>query len=151
MLFRSGEQALARPGAILMPIDDDVDALKSVIWLETDRRYKAAVERLINVKANRAIRVEEDDRSGDMSREKTEKNVAALRDASINVADWEKKVKAYSAMFKGIPEILDGQASFTSTINNQYFVNSEGTSVRDRKSTRLNSSHVSESRMPSSA
>ena len=59
---------------MLMPLDDDVDALKSVIWLETDRRYKAAVERMINVKANRAVRVEEEDPSGDMSREKSEKS-----------------------------------------------------------------------------
>src|SRR5688572_15570004 len=34
-----GEQALSRPGSVLMPLDDDLDALKSVIWLETDRRY----------------------------------------------------------------------------------------------------------------
>src|SRR5262249_11723113 len=32
---------------VLMPIDNDVDALRSVIWLETDRKYKAAVERFI--------------------------------------------------------------------------------------------------------
>ncbi|PYS07782.1 MAG: hypothetical protein DMG15_29260, partial [Acidobacteria bacterium] len=30
---------------VLMPIDDDIDALRSVIWLETDQKYKAAVER----------------------------------------------------------------------------------------------------------
>src|SRR5437773_12283520 len=54
---------------VLMPIDNDVDALRSVIWLETDRKYKAAVERFIQVKANRAIKVEEDDTSADMSRE----------------------------------------------------------------------------------
>lgn len=125
-----GDQALSRPGSVLMPIDDDVDALKSVIWLETDRRYKSAVERLINVKANRAVRVDEEDLSGDLSREKAEKSVATLRDAAVNVADWEKKLKTYSAMFKGFPELLDGQAGFTSTINNQYLVNSEGTSVR---------------------
>ena len=35
---------------VLMPIDNDVDALRSVIWLETDRRYKTAVERLIQVR-----------------------------------------------------------------------------------------------------
>jgi len=125
-----GDQALSRPGPVLMPIDDDVDALKSVIWLETDRRYKAAVERLINVKANRAIRVEEEDPSGDMSREKAEKSIAGMRDASVDVADLEKRVKAYSAMFKGHTELLDGQAGFTSSITNNYFVNSEGTSVR---------------------
>src|SRR5262245_47574364 len=44
-----GDQLLNRPGSVLMPIDDDVDALKSVIWLETDRRYKQAVERLIKI------------------------------------------------------------------------------------------------------
>jgi TldD protein len=126
----AGEQQMSRPGSVLMPIDDDVDALKSVIWLETDRRYKAAVERLINVKANQAARVAEEDQSGDLSREKTEKSVANLRDAAVNTADWEKKVKTYSAMFKGNPELLDGQAGFTASINNQYFVNSEGTSVR---------------------
>src|SRR5262245_55509261 len=32
---------------VAMPLDDDLDALKSVVWLETDRRYKTAVEKLI--------------------------------------------------------------------------------------------------------
>jgi len=124
------DQALSRPGSIIMPTDDDVAALKSVIWLETDRRYKAAVERIISVKANRDVRVEEEDRSGDMSREKTERSIAGIKDTPINVGEWEKKIKSYSAMFKGFPELFDGQAGFTSTITNQYFVNSEGTSVR---------------------
>lgn len=125
-----GDQQMNRPGSVLMPLDDDVDALKSVIWLETDRRYKAAMERFINVQANRAVRVEEEDNSGDLSREKTEKNTSALRDAPVDVAAWEKKLKAYSAMFKGFPELFDGQAGLSLSINNQYFVNSEGTSVR---------------------
>jgi TldD protein len=125
-----GDQQLSRPGSVLMPLDNDVDALKSVIWLETDRRYKAAVERLINVQANRAVRVEEEDASGDLSREKAEKSAATLRDASIDATAWEKKMKAYSAMFRGFPELFDGQAGLTLTVNNQYFVNSEGTSVR---------------------
>ena len=125
-----GDQALQRPGSVLMPIDDDVDALKSVIWLETDRRYKAAVERLINVQANRAIRVEEEDASGDMSREKPEKGLTPVRDASVDLPGWEKKLRTYSAMFKGNPELFEGQASLSLTVNNQYFVNSEGTSVR---------------------
>ena len=52
-----------------MPIDNDVDALRSVIWLETDQKYKAAVERFIQVKANRTIKVDEEDTSADLSRE----------------------------------------------------------------------------------
>jgi TldD protein len=126
-----GEQQLTRPGSVSMPLDDDVDALKSVIWLATDRRYKAAVERFINVQANRAVRVEEQDASGDLSREKVEKSgLTTLNDASIDMPGWEKKLKAYSAMFKGFPELFDGQARMSLSVNNQYFVNSEGTSVR---------------------
>lgn len=120
----------SRPGSVLMPLDNDVDALKSVVWLETDRRYKAAVEQLIRVKANRAVRVEEQDTSGDLSREKAENSAGAVREAPVNVADWEKKIKAYSAMFKSFPELFDGQAGFTADVSNDYFVNSEGTSVR---------------------
>ena len=61
---------------------------------------------------------------------KARRAVAALKDASVDLAGWEKKVKTYSAMFKGFPELFDGQAGMTLSVNNQYFVNSEGTSVR---------------------
>ena len=44
---------------VLMPVDNDIDALRSVIWLETDKKYKAAVERFIQVKAYRTIKVDE--------------------------------------------------------------------------------------------
>jgi len=126
-----GEQQLSRPGSVSMPLDDDIDALKSVIWLETDRRYKSAVERFINVQANRAVRVEEQDSSGDLSREKAEKSgLTTLKDAAIDMPGWEKKLKTYSAMFKGFPELFDGQVGMTVNVNNQYFVNSEGSSVR---------------------
>src|SRR5262252_2496167 len=116
---------------VLMPIDNDVDALRSVIWLETDRRYKNAVERLIQVRANRTIKVDEEDTSADFSREKPQ--VAALGQVigKLNAADWEKKVRAYSAIFSKYPEIYDGTVTMTSTATNQYVVNSEGTSVQD--------------------
>jgi TldD protein len=115
---------------VSMPLDDDLDALKSVVWLETDRRYKTAVERLIQVRANRTIKVDEEDTSADFSREKPQ--VAALGQVSseLNVPDWEKKVKSYSAIFRKYPEIYDGAVSLSSNANNQYVVNSEGTSIQ---------------------
>lgn len=115
---------------VAMPIDDDVDALKSVIWLETDRRYKAALERFIQVKANRAVKVEEEDTSADLSREPAQTAALPLAGADVNAAEWEKKVKAYSAMFSSYPEILEGTAAFTSSAVNQYLANSEGTSIQ---------------------
>jgi len=127
---RGGGAPNSTPGAVSMPIDDDVDALRSVIWLETDRRYKAAAERLIQVKANRAIKVEEEDTSADLSRETVETAKLPLMSTDVNKAEWERKMKGYSALLSKNPEILEGSAEFTATANNQYFVNSEGTSVQ---------------------
>src|SRR5207244_4856472 len=56
---------------VLMPIDNDVDALRSVIWLETAEKYKAAVERFIQVKSNRTIKVDGEDTSAELSRQTT--------------------------------------------------------------------------------
>src|SRR5262249_40943816 len=75
---------------VTMPLDDDVDALKSVIWFETDRRYKNAVERLIQVKANRTIKVDEEDTSADFSREKAVTAAQGTASVKLNAADWEK-------------------------------------------------------------
>ena len=115
---------------VLMPIDNDVDALRSVIWLETDRKYKAAVERFIQVKANRTIKVDEEDTSADMSRQKSETATLALASVDMNVANWEKKLKAFSAAFNKYPEVYEGTLSISANANNDYLVNSEGTSIQ---------------------
>lgn len=119
-----------RPATVLMPIDDDIDGLKSVIWLATDRQYKAGVSRLTNVKANRAVTVAEEDTSADLSRETAQKAVLPIKNFDVDIPEWEKKAKSYSALFTKYPDIIQGSASFTSNANNQYVVNSEGTSVR---------------------
>ncbi len=115
---------------VIMPLDNDVDALRSVIWLETDQKYKAAVERLIQVKANRTIKVEEEDTSADMSRETKQTATLPIVAVNANVKNWENRAKAYSALFNKYPEIYEGTVTFTSNANNNYLVNSEGTSLQ---------------------
>jgi len=119
-----------RPASVLMPIDDDIDALKSVIWLATDRQYKTGVSRLTSVKANRAVNVAEEDTSADLSRETAQKAVLPVKTYDVNTSEWEKKTKEFSALFGKYPDVIEGDASFTSNATNQYVVNSEGTSVR---------------------
>jgi len=113
-----------------MPIDDDIDALRSVIWLETDQKYKAAVERFIQVKANRTIKVDEDDTSADMSRQKKETASLPLMNLNSEAERWEKKVKALSALFNKYPEIYEGTVSLSSNADSDYLVNTEGTSIQ---------------------
>src|SRR5437762_9574183 len=123
---------------VLMPIDDDVAALRSVIWLETDQKYKGAVERFIQVKANRAIKVDEEDTSADLSRESKQTAVLPLAAVNVDVRNWENKLKTYSALFKRYPEIYEGTVSLSADADNDYLVNSEGTSIQHgRSSVRL--------------
>src|SRR6516162_4863934 len=119
---------------VLMPIDDDIDALRSVVWLETDQKYKAAVERFIQVKANRTIKVDEEDTSADMSRETRQTAVLPLAAVNVNVPNWENRLKAYSALFKKYPGIYDGTVSLAGNAYNDYLVNSEGTAIQHGRS-----------------
>ena len=119
---------------VLMPIDNDIDALRSVIWLETDQKYKAAVERFIQVKANRTIKVDEEDTSADLSRESKQTAVLPLAAVNVDVPNWENKLKTYSALFKKYPEIYEGTVSLSADADNDYVVNTEGTSIQHGRS-----------------
>src|SRR2546425_4664982 len=119
---------------VLMPIDNDVDALRSVIWLETDQKYRAAQERFIQVKANRTIKVDEEDTSADQSRETKQTAVLPLAAVNVDVRNWENKLKTYSALFKRYPEIYEGTVSLSADADNDYVVNSEGTSIQHGRS-----------------
>jgi TldD protein len=135
---RGGNTAQAFSYPVLMPLDNDVDALRSVIWLETDRKYKAAVERFIQVKANRTIKVDEEDTSADMSRQTSESAKLSLSRLDVNAANWEKKLKTLSSLFNKSPEIYEGTVSLSTNADNDFLVNSEGTSVQHgRNSWRL--------------
>lgn len=118
-------------GAIPITVEDDKDALKSIIWIETDRRYRAAVERLIQIKANQQIRVEEEDKSADFSRETPQTAVVPVAAApAIARAAWEKRLKKLSALFKAYPDILESSVTLQVDAATKYLVNTEGASLQ---------------------
>jgi hypothetical protein len=127
---RGGSSGQAFSYPVLMPVDNDVNALRSVIWLETDRRYKSAVERFIQVRANRTIKVEEMDTSADMSRQAVETAKLPAATLAVDPSNWEKKLKGFAAMFNRHPEIYEGTVSLSANADNDYLVNSEGTSIQ---------------------
>lgn len=130
----SGPGAFGMGGsAVPLPIDDDLDAIKSAIWMDTDRKYKGAVERLIQIRANQAIKVEEEDKSDDLSRETPQ--TAILPTVSLTLTEqqrgeWEKKLKAWSALFNQYPDILEANVMLTAEGSNRFFVSTEGTTLQ---------------------
>jgi predicted Zn-dependent protease len=117
-------------GFAFIPVENDPDAIKSALWFETDKKYKEAVQRLVQVEANKAIKVEEEDESADFSREALEKYIGPLSDLHLDIVQWEKRLKDYSAMFIPFPDILESQVTLNAEVTNKYFVNSEGSVIQ---------------------
>jgi TldD protein len=110
-------------------IEDDPDTLKNAIWLETDKKYKDAVERLIQVEANKGITVKEEDQSDDFSQDLPQKYIDKTVSIAPDTAAWEAKLKGYSALFNDSPEIHNSSVSLIAEAENKYMVNSEGASL----------------------
>lgn len=117
-------------GPVSLPIEDDADAIKSMIWLKTDQQYRSAVERLIQVKANRAVSVEQQDTSADFSREPAVQQILPLASLDMDRPVWEEKLRSYSAVFTRWPRLTESFVSMQAIARNKYTANSEGSALQ---------------------
>jgi len=124
---RNSDYQFSPPVAI--SLTDDPAAIKNALWLETDMKYKSAVETSIRIKANKGVTVKEEDESNDFSNELSNQFIGEIATISPDIAEWEKKLKEYSTLFNQTAEIHDSNVSLTAEAVNKYFVNSEGTSL----------------------
>ncbi len=129
--LRGGMDIMSRfPRPVPIPVEDDMDAIKSAIWLETDKKYKAAMERLIQVKTQKSVKVKEEDESADFSSESPETFIGQLAEIEVDIAKWEKRLKEYSEMFSSYPEIYESNVTLSANSTNKYLVNSEGSVIQ---------------------
>ena len=113
-----------------IPIDDDPAAIRSMLWLQTDRKYKQAIERLTKVRANVQLKVEADDKSADFSKEPTERFVSKVATLTADRRAWEEKIRKYTAPFARDPKIYMAQATFSARTETRWFVGSEGSEIQ---------------------
>jgi TldD protein len=113
-----------------MPIEDDPDALRAMLWYFTDQKYKRSVEQFISVKTNVKVKAEETDKSGDFSSAKPETfdepDSTAL---AVNRSQWEDKVRKYTAPFQRYGNIYSVNASLSADRELRWFVSSDGASI----------------------
>ncbi|HVT59017.1 MAG TPA: metallopeptidase TldD-related protein [Thermoanaerobaculia bacterium] len=125
--FFPGRQS--RP--VRLPLEDDLTAMRQAIWLETDRRYKDAIESFIQVKTNAELKAKEEEASADFSKESPERFVGPALRLAVDAGAWEKRLKEVSRTFQAYPLIYDSDASLTAERVTRYFVSSEGTVVQE--------------------
>ncbi|MXZ34178.1 MAG: hypothetical protein F4Z21_02720 [Acidobacteria bacterium] len=126
--FGRFSQRLGR-GGVEVPVDD-VQALRSILWRQTDKKYKEAVERLAKVRADVRIKVEEEDQAGDFTAEEPEKLVEESIPLTMDQALWKEKLERYTAPFSRSNHIYSANARVSANVETRWYVNSEGTEIR---------------------
>jgi TldD protein len=113
-----------------VPVDDAPAAIRQDLWLETDRIYRAAAERLIKIKTNQQVKAADRDTSNDFSAEESYAHFEKPATVQFDSARWTQNVRELSRDFIQYPDLLssDVQASFQS--DTRYFANTEGTNVQ---------------------
>lgn len=118
-------------GGRSLPVEDDVGAMRVVLWRATDSEFKDAVRQLIKVKANKAIRTEEEDKAQDFSVEPPKVDVGERLVEPIDLEAWKARCRRLSAVFKEYPFILSSSVSVTGRTGTMYFVDSDGARIRE--------------------
>ncbi len=113
-----------------LPFSDDEQTLRSVIWANTDRQFKKAVERYGKVLTNKAVKVKEEDSSADFSFERPAQYKEQGATFVIDTATWRERLKRLSAIFSSQQDIYQGKVYFQADILTKYFVSSEGTELQ---------------------
>jgi len=129
---RVGERAAATggPGG-LIPVDNDPQVIRRIIWLETDRQYRAAAEALIKIKTGNEVKVQtEEGQAPDFSREDPHVSIGPQVVLQLDRKPWEQRVRNYTREFRDSPAIINSIVTFTGQAQNQYQVTSEGTELQ---------------------
>jgi TldD protein len=119
--------------SVRLPIEDDIDALKSSIWLTTDNAYKNAVDTFLGIKTQKETRVADEYPADDFSPSPSQISLNPKVQLTVNKTDWENRLRKLSAIFKKYPEIYSATIIFSADSINRYFVNSEGTIIQHGK------------------
>lgn len=114
---------------VFVPVDNDVDALRATMWLQTDARYKQALATLHKKRGARVTKMVEDEKMPSFSHEKAARAVDPTIDLHFDRAQWDARLRRISALFKAYPEIFDSQVKMSVDHQTRYLVTSEGTEL----------------------
>jgi TldD protein len=110
-------------------IEDVPNALSSRMWLETDRVYRAAADRLVRIKTSQQVKAADRDQSNDFSKEESYAHTEATYRTTFNDEHWKEMVRGWSRDFRSYPDLLSSGVNVSVQADNRYIVNSEGTKI----------------------
>ncbi len=120
-----------RSGGYTVPIEGDPAALRAALWRHTDAAYRQGVEQLTRLRTNTQVKVEEEDPSDDFAHAPAVELFEEPATLAIDLEAWEPRVRGWTASFASHGDIYEARASLVATATTRWYVNSEGTRIRD--------------------
>jgi TldD protein len=115
---------------IPMPVEDDALAIRNVLWYQTDKRYKQALEELARARTVSQVAVAQEDKSADFSAAPPQQSIEPVAAFSINRKIWEDKIRKYTAPFQKYGNLYDATATFSANQDTRWFVSSDGSAIQ---------------------
>ena len=108
-------------------LDDVPDAIRRRVWLDTDRTYKLAARRLIEIKSDQQVKVKDADGSADFSIEPPAVTRSRPRPSETSMSEWAERARKWSAAVADYPDVLYSSVSLSVERISKYMVSTEGT------------------------
>lgn len=112
-----------------MPLDDDYLALRTQLWLATDRVYKGSVEAIAR-KRSALKNVSAPETLNDYAKAEPVQLILPVKKEDVGEFGWTKRVKETSGLFAKYPAVLLSGVEFQFNQVASYLANSEGTEIR---------------------
>jgi predicted Zn-dependent protease len=111
-------------------LEDDPNQIKRALWAETDRVYRAASRRLLQIKTDEQLLADEKEKNADFSAAPSVQFARLPERYPVNNEDWAKRVRAWSTEFKNHDRILASGVDFIARRDLRTFVNTEGSAIQ---------------------
>ena len=112
-------------GNISIALEDDEDSIRHALWYHTDRVFKHAAKRLAQIKTNLKVKVEEEDKSDDFSREEAQ---VCFEPPAMPIFDrdgWADRLRRISAIARDYPLIYSSRVTVGTYAGTRYLATSE--------------------------
>ena len=113
-----------------LSIDNNANSIRQRLWLETDRVYRLAAERLIKIRTNQQVKVAERDTSDDFSEEAASTHSEPAYEVKFDREKWTERVRKLSAAFAQHSALINSSVYVTAQGDTRYFVNTEGSRIQ---------------------
>jgi predicted Zn-dependent protease len=125
-----GESQASGSGNIPLAIDGDEESIRHALWRHTDKIFRDALKRLERIKTDLKVKVEEEDKSADFSKEEPQVYFEPPAELRVDRSAWAERLRRISAIARDFPVIYTSNVTLGAFVGTRYMVTSEGTRLQ---------------------